>query len=695
MTRLPKKGWLAALAALLAAGCGGAGTAPVATGETGPKEGTPMTDQIRSEISGALVVPELWATAGQVEAACDAAIARAREIREALVTAAGPRTRQNTLEPMNDIHIGIDSVLPFSELMANTHPDKAVRDAAEKCQQDLMKLVSELQLDRGLYDALAAVDPAGLDALARRSLEELLRDYRRSGVDQDEATRTRLKQLHEEMVKTGQEYARRIREDKRFVEVPAKRLAGLPQDFLDAHPAGKDGKVRLTTDYPDFFPVLSYVASEEVRKALFVKFLERGWPENDATLSQLLKLRHEYASLLGFPNWAEYNAADKMARDRRTIADFIEQVVEIGRPRMQRDLDDILARKRQDTPKAPAVHEWDRFYYVKKIQSERFGVDSQEVRRYFDYPLVKQGLLDVNQRLWGVVFERATDAPVWHESVEAWDVKEGGRLLGRFYLDMHPREGKYGHAAMFNVVTGITGRQVPAAALVCNFPRPSDKGPALMEHGDVTTFFHEFGHLMHHLLGGGYPWVNLSGISCEWDFVEVPSQLMEEWAWDPGVLAGFARHHESGAAISEELVRKMKAADEFGKGVHVMRQMFFAALSLAYHDRDPNGLDLVALLKEVQGKYSPYPHHEGTWLHANFGHLEGYSSMYYTYMWSLVLSKDIFTRFAAAGLMDAATAADYRRYVVGAGGAVDAADQVRAFLGRETAFDAFREYLED
>jgi thimet oligopeptidase len=279
--------------------------------------------------------------------------------------------------------------------------------------------------------------------------------------------------------------------------------------------------------------------------------------------------------------------------------------------------------------------------------------------------------------------------------VEAWDVKEGGRLLGRFYLDMHPREGKYGHAAMFNVVTGITGRQVPAAALVCNFPQPSDKGPALMEHGDVTTFFHEFGHLMHHLLGGGHPWVNLSGISCEWDFVEVPSQLMEEWAWDPGVLAGFAKHDGTGEAIPEDLVRKMKAADEVGKGIHVMRQMFFAALSLAYHDRDPSGLDLLALLKDVQGRYSPYPYEPGTWLHANFGHLEGYSSMYYTYMWSLVLAKDIFTRFSAAGLMDHAVAADYRRYVVGAGGAVDAADQVRAFLGRETAFDAFREYLED
>ncbi|HUT78313.1 MAG TPA: M3 family metallopeptidase [Polyangia bacterium] len=696
MKRLGRTGWLVTAAALLAAGCGGAPGAEQTTADKAePKEGTAMTDELISEISGELVLPKIWATAGQAETECGAAIAKAREQRDALVATAGPRTSDNTLLPMNDIQIRIDGVLPFSELMANVHPDKAVRDAAEKCQQDVMKLVSELQLDREVYDALSAVDGGGLDVAARRALDETLRDYRRSGVDKDEATRERLKSLHEQMVKTGQDYARRIREDKRYVEVLPKQLAGLPQDFLDSHPAGKNGKVRLTTDYPDYFPVLSYADSEDIRKALYVKFLERGYPENVETLSQLLALRHEYATLLGFPNWAEYNAEDKMARNEATIAGFIAKVADIGRPRMERDLAEILARKLKDVPKAKAVHEWDRFYYVKKIQSEKYGVDSQAVRRYFDYPLVKQGLLEVNQRLWGIAFERAADAPVWHASVEAWDVKEGGRIIGRFYLDMHPRDGKYGHAAMFNVVTGITGRQLPVATLVCNFPAPSDKGPALMEHGDVTTFFHEFGHLMHHLLGSGYPWANLSGISCEWDFVEVPSQLMEEWAWDPGVLSGFARHDETGEAIPEELVRKMKAADEFGKGVHVMRQMFFAALSFAFHNRDPKGVDLGGLLQETQRRYSPYPHEPGTWLHANFGHLEGYSSMYYTYMWSLVLSKDIFTRFSKAGLMDAVVAADYRKHVIGAGGAVDAADQVRNFLGRETSFDAFGDYLED
>jgi thimet oligopeptidase len=360
---------------------------------------------------------------------------------------------------------------------------------------------------------------------------------------------------------------------------------------------------------------------------------------------------------------------------------------------MRSDLDEILARKRKDAPKAEVVKVWDRFYYVKKIQQEQFGVDSQEVRKYFDYEKVRDGILAVNQELFGVRFERVADAAVWHESVLAYNVFDGDRLVGRFNLDMHPREGKYGHAAMFNVVTGITDRQLPIASLVCNFPQPGAEGPALMEHGDVTTFFHEFGHLMHHLLGSGYRWANLSGISCEWDFVEAPSQILEEWAWNADVLARFARHHETGETIPADLVKKMREADEFGKGVHVMRQMSYAALSFNYHNADPAGIELLPRLKEILAKYSPYPYEEGTHEYANFGHLEGYSSMYYTYMWSLVIAKDLFTRFEKEGLMNPAVAADYRKFVVGAGGAVDASDMVEGFLGRPTSFDAFEAYL--
>jgi thimet oligopeptidase len=648
-----------------------------------------------SAISGELFEPPIPKSPAEMAAYCKQWLDAATSAREALAVAAAPRTVDNTLMKLNDVYIDIDHVLPFSELIANVHPDKKVRTAAEKCQQDAMKLLTDIGLDRRLFDALTAVDVGGADPLAVRSRDHLLRDYRRSGVDKDDATRKRLRALKEEMVKVGQEFSRRVREDKRTVELAPAELAGLPADFLKSHPPGKNGKIAVTTEYPDYFPVLSYADAESARKALFVAFQTRAYPANQKVLEQLLALRSEYAGILGYPNWAEYAAEDKMVKDEKTISAFIDRVAELSRPRMASDIADMLARKKQDVPGAEAVNEWDRMYYTKKIQTERFGVDSQEVRKYFDFPLVKDGLLAMNAALFGVRFDRAPDAPTWHESVEAYDVVKDGARIGRFYLDLHPRDGKYGHAAMFQIGAGISGRQLPTASLVCNFPKPAAGAPALMEYADVTTFFHEFGHLMHHILGSGYKYANLTGLNCEWDFVEAPSQILEEWARDAGVLARFTKHSETGAPIPKELVDKMRAADEFGKGTYVMRQLFLAGLSLAYHQADPSKFDLLEVMKSVQAKYSPYPYEPGTFLFANFTHLEGYGSMYYTYMWSLKLSKDLFTRFAQEGLMDPGVAADYTKYVVGAGGAVDADVMVENFLGRPSSFDAFEKYLKE
>ena len=441
-------------------------------------------------------------------------------------------------------------------------------------------------------------------------------------------------------------------------------------------------------------PLLKYADEDKVRRALWMQFMNRAHPANEEVLKKLLALRHRYATILGFSDWASYNAGDKMLDDKQKVARFIDRVAAIARPRMEKEVVELLERKKQDDKKAKQLKSWDRFYYVIKLQKERYGVDSQEVRQYFDYPRVKQGLLDVNQSLFGVSFRKVDAAPVWHPSVEAYDVLEQGKPVARFYLDMHPRDDKYGHAAAFTMLSGVAERQLPSATLVCNFPDPSSGGPALMEHGDVVTFFHEFGHLMHHLLSGRHRWVTLTAFNVEWDFVEVPSQLMEEWAWHPDVVQRFAIHHETNKPIDKELVRKMRRADEFGKGVHVMRQMYLAALSLQYHDRDPKNLDLLGVIQELHERYSPYPYEKGTHFFANFGHLEGYSSTYYTYMWSLVLVKDLFTKFEQAGIMDPATASSLRSQVLAPGAERSADDLVLGFLGRGYSFDAFQNWLE-
>ncbi len=685
------------LATCVVAACSGA-KAPISQPQENLADSGAAVEADASDTSEAgrsiVEVPSIWQSAGQVEAACEEAAELTEQHRQTILAVEGERTVANTLEVFNDLILALDNALPMTDLVANVHPDKEVRGAAEKCQLRLKKISSEIQRDPKVYAALQALDKEALDATAKRFLDHALLDYRRGGVDKDEATRAKLAAIHEQMVQVGQEYAREIREGKKEVLFSKKELAGLPEDFLAASAPGDDGKIHLTTDYPHFFPVVTYASKESTRKKMYLAFLSRAYPENEKNLGKLLQLRQQYAALLGYDSWAAYTAEDKMVGTAETIGEFLDKVAGIARPRMEADLADLLALKKKDEKKAKEFRVWDRFYYVNKLRTQRHDVDSQKVRQYFPYEDVKEGVLDVAAKLFNVRFERIEDENIWDEKVEAYALYDGDRKIARFYLDMHPREGKYGHAAMFPLYIGLKGRQLPSASLVCNFPEPSKDSEALMEHKDVVTLFHEFGHLMHHLLAGEKKWASHSGINCEWDFVEVPSQLFEHWAWEHSVLSGFAKHHEAKEPIPKALVERMKEADELGRGVHVMRQIFYAALSLEYHNTDPSKLDPMKLLKKVQKDYNPYPFEKGTYVYANFGHLEGYSSMYYTYMWSLMLSEDIFTKFEEAGLMNEKIALKYRKSILEPGGQIDAADMVKNFLGRDYAFDSFRRYLQ-
>jgi len=290
--------------------------------------------------------------------------------------------------------------------------------------------------------------------------------------------------------------------------------------------------------------------------------------------------------------------------------------------------------------------------------------------------------------MFGVEY-RKIDSDGWHDSVEAFELVDNDKVIGKFFLDMHPRADKYKHAAAFPLVSGVSGIQVPQAALVCNFPAV---GP--MEHDQVETFFHEFGHLLHHLFGGEHRWVGISGFNTEWDFVEAPSQMLEEWAWDAKTLKTFATN-DKGESIPDTLIASMRKARDFGKGTWVKHQMFYASVSLNYYDRDPQGMNTTELMKQLQKKYSPYDYVDDTYFHLSFGHLDGYSAIYYTYMWSLVIAKDLFSVFEKEGLLNPKIADRYRKFVLAPGGSKDAADMVKDFLGREYTFDAFAGWLNE
>jgi len=438
---------------------------------------------------------------------------------------------------------------------------------------------------------------------------------------------------------------------------------------------------------------MTYARSARAREALWRANRQRAYPKNVDVLNALLAKRHELATLLGYPSWAAYVTEDKMIKTAEKARDFVEKVAAGSKARSQRDYDKLLERKRRDEPGAPRVDPWDQAHLEDRIRAEQYAFDSQSVRPYFEYARVQQGVLDTTAKMFGITYRRVADAPVWHPDVQVFDVLEGDALLGRIFLDMHPREDKYKHAAQFTLTSGQRGKRVPEGVLMCNFPRPGGASPALMQHDDVQTFFHEFGHLLHHVLGGHTTWASQSGVRTEWDFVEAPSQMLEEWSWAPESLQPFAKHIDTNEPLPTELIQRMKAADDFGKGLWVRQQMFYAALSLRLYDRDPKGVDPVKLLEEMQGAYTPFPYIKDTYFHLAFGHLDGYSAIYYTYMWSLVIAKDLFTVFKKQGLMNPEPAKRYRRSVLEPGGSNDAALLVKDFLGREYSFDAYETWL--
>jgi Zn-dependent oligopeptidase len=624
----------------------------------------------------------------------EARLSRAQEAITRLTAAKGSRTVENTLRPYDDALIELDAVSSQSSLMENVHPEVSLRTAAEKMSQKAAAFNTALSLNRDVYDALAAIPLDGLDAVTKYYVEKELRDFRLAGVDRDEATRKRITALREELVQIGQEFSRNIRDDDRTITVKtADELAGLPQDYIDRHKPEADGEIRLTMDYPDAIPVFQYAKSGDLRRRMYMSYSNRAFPANMETLKRMMAKRNELATTLGFKSWAEYITADKMVGSDVKAADFIDEVVRASGARAQSEYAVLLARKKQDDPAATIVQPWESGYYSEQVRKSNYDFDSQSVRPYLPYERVKEGVLGLTSRLFGVEFRQVKDAPVWHESVDCYEMYEGGKLVGRFYLDMHPRDGKYNHAAQFDIRTGIEGRQIPEAALVCNFPGGEPNDPGLMEHSDVVTFLHEFGHLIHTLFAGHQPWCGIGGIRTEWDFVEAPSQMLEEWAWDPAVLRTFAKQYETGEPIPVELVQQMKRADEFGKGMRVRRQMVYAQISLSFYREDPATIDTDALVRDITARYQPFPYVDGTHMQCAFGHLGGYSAIYYTYMWSLVISKDMFAQFDPNDLLKPGVAVRYRNTVLAAAGTKPAADMLKDFLGRPFNSEAWQRWL--
>jgi len=603
------------------------------------------------------------------------------------------RTVENTLAPLDEAFHQINSAAYFAGLMEQVHPDAGFRDHATAMLTKASAAQTAIALNHEVYNALAAIDVSRADAATKYYVQRQLLEFRLAGVDKDDATRARLKKLNDQATEQQSMFDRNISDGQKTIEADPSELDGLPQDYIARHKPGANGKVTITTDYPDAFPVLTFAKSTDLRRRMSLAFNTRAFPKNEEVLTSLMKTRYEIATLLGYNSWADFNAADKMIAKGHNIADFIQQVNDASRDLSKREFEMLLTEKRKSDPNAKEIWDYEGGYLSEQVRRTKYDFDSQSVRPYFPFMEVKQGILDTAAALFHVTFEQEQDVPSWDPAVETWIVLDGGKPIGRFYLDMHPRPGKYSHAEMAPVLDGIKGKQLPEAILVCNFPAPTADDPGLMDYGDVKTFFHEFGHLMHHILGGQQQWAGISGISMESDFVEAPSQMLEEWIASPQVLAKFAKHYKTGESIPAELVARMNRASAFGRGGWVSRQNSYSALSYDIYKTKPEDVNLDAVTLDDARKYTllkPLPDTH-TW--ASFGHLGGYSSAYYTYLWDKVIAEDFFQQFDHSNLLAGDAPMKYRRVVLEPGGSMSANDLVKNFLGRPQNMVALQKWM--
>jgi thimet oligopeptidase len=639
------------------------------------------------EAGGAASAPALSAWVGARLAAHEEALA-------ALVAQPGPRTPENSLR-LYDLAIEHLSLAGAQAGVLNSvAADKAVRDQAQAEAQRVSMAGSALSLNRGVYDALAAIDLNGASPATEHFVERTLLGYRLAGVDKDQATRDHLQALHEKATRLSLEFSRNIQEGGKTIEATEAELDGLPPDYLARHPVNVEGRVTLTTDQPDMQPVMTFAANAALRERMFLAYNTRAYPANQQILLDLLATRQEIATVLGFRSWADLATADQMIGSAANVRTFLEKLNAASLEGARREHELILefARTRQTGLKAIDITS--RAYWYEQFRRSAFDFDSQSVRPYFPYARVEAGVLETAARLFKIEFRR-TEIAAWHTDVSVFDVFDGGRRVGRFYLDMHPREGKDKWFSAAPIVTGVRGRALPEAALICNFPQGDEKDPGLLQYSDVVTFFHEFGHLMHAILGGHTEWAGLSGFATEGDFIEVPSQMLEEFFRDEKLLQAFAKHYETGEVLPAETIRKMKLAGAFGRADWVRAQLYYTTLSLDLHDQDPAGLDLDATTKRLYQSLQPWTWFEGNRMYASFGHLTGYSSNYYTYAFDKVIALDFFGQFDPADLLGCDAGSRYRKTVLEQGGSKPGRTMVRDFLGRDEGFSAFSNWLNE
>lgn len=649
-----------------------------------------------------LIAPEHFLPAVQ------AAIEEAQKEIESIKSAPLP-TFENTIEALDRSgkKLGIISAIFFNLNSAETNAE--IQKLAREISPLLTEHANNILLDQDLFLRVSQVheqkESLSLSPEQKTLLEKTYKSFVRNGAKLDSGQADQLRKIDQELAQLSLKFGEHVlAETNKFVHFieNEEELEGLPEGAKEAaaqiaEEKGQAGKWAFTLDYPSYIPVMTYAKNRELRKTMFFAFntkCSKGDDlDNQQVIKDILRLRNERAQLLGYESHAQFVLEERMAKSPKTVLDFLESLLEKATPKALADVEEV-ARFAEKLDGITQMQRWDFGYYSELLKKEKYALDDELLRPYFKLEHVINGVFQTAERLYGLKFIPNSSIPVYHPEVTAYEVlDQQGKFISVFYADFFPRSGKRNGAWMTSFKgqyqeNGVDSR--PHVSIVCNFTKPTKTKPSLLTFQEVTTLFHEFGHALHGMLAAG-TYESLSGTHVFWDFVELPSQIFENWCYEKECLDLFAIHFETGEKIPEELIEKIKNASNFQQGYQTLRQISFGLLDMAYHSQEPSSIqDLGKFEAEVMKKTDVLPRVEGTMVSTSFSHIfqGGYSAGYYSYKWAEVLDADAFELFQEKGIFDSETASSFAKNVLAAGGSEHPEILYRRFRGRDPKPDA-------
>uniref|UniRef100_A0A3B4U6A2 Neurolysin (metallopeptidase M3 family) n=2 Tax=Seriola dumerili TaxID=41447 RepID=A0A3B4U6A2_SERDU len=609
---------------------------------------------------------------------------------------------ENTLKALANAKLDYASsrhVLDFPQYVC---PSKEVRSASTDADKKLSEFDVEISMREDVFERITALQKnlqENLSPEEKRLLDRLVTLGKRRGLHLSKDIQEEIKRTSKLISELSIEFNKNLNEDNTFLVFSEHELAGLAHSYLNGLERAASGRYKVTLEYPHYYPLMKRCHNPETRRKMETAFHSRCKEVNTAILEQLVHLRAKVADLLGYSSHANYVLEINMAKNASNVSDFLDTFYETLKPVGIKERKYILALKKRECLMKGyqfdgQINAWDLPYYMNQVEQCKFAVNKDKLIEYFPLEVVTAGLFGIYQELLGLTFTEVEHAHVWHENVKLYSAHDSdtGEEIGQFYLDLHPREGKYGHAACFGLQPGCRGadgkRRLPVAAMVANFTKPRKGMPSLLQHHEVETYFHEFGHVMHELCSKT-TFSEFSGTLVETDFVEVPSQMLENWVWEKEPLRRMSGHYKDGSPIPDILLDKLIASRVANTGLMNLRQVVLSKVDQSLHSS--SHADTAEVFAKHCQDILGVPATPGTNMTASFSHLAGgYDGQYYSYLWSEVYSMDIFfSRFKKEGIMNPKVGKEYRSVILEAGGSEDGIDMLETFLGRAPCQDAF------